>query len=107
MTHATHGFCGTSGALASLVDEAFPIGAHHVEIVHGSAGRRSGAVPRRLGFTGIERRSPPQDPVTPAEEGIDVIWRLRASERWCPMWMFLGMSAPNNEHVPSGRVWAA
>lgn len=63
-------------AVAVLVDEAFRIGANRVEIVHDAANTRSGAVPRRLGFTEVARRSPPQKSITSGELGIDVVWRL-------------------------------
>ncbi|GAA2800732.1 GNAT family N-acetyltransferase [Saccharopolyspora taberi] len=62
-------------AAEALVLEAFRIGADRVEIVHDAANRASGAVPRRLGFTEVDRR-PPQEPVTAAEDGVDVVWRL-------------------------------
>jgi ribosomal-protein-serine acetyltransferase len=58
-----------------LVTEAFRTGANRVEIVTDVANFRSAAVPRRLGFTEVERR-PPQEPVTPGEDGLDIIWRL-------------------------------
>jgi RimJ/RimL family protein N-acetyltransferase len=63
-------------AAAALTAEAFRIGADRVEIVHDAANERSGAVPRRLGFVEVARRRPPQQPVTSAEVGEDVIWRL-------------------------------
>ncbi len=63
-------------AVAALIDEAWRIGAGHVQIVHDEANISSGAIPYRLGFTEVDRRSPPQQPVTPAEVGVDVVWRL-------------------------------
>ncbi|GAA2983612.1 GNAT family N-acetyltransferase [Actinokineospora diospyrosa] len=51
-----------------------------VEIVHDTANPRSGAVPRRLGFREVARVSPPQEPITPGEDGVDVRWRLTRAE---------------------------
>lgn len=67
-------------AVADLAEEAFRIGAERVEIVHDVANTRSGAIPRRLGFTEVERRSPPQEALTPGEDGVDVVWRCVARE---------------------------
>lgn len=64
-------------AVSALVDEAFRIGADRVEIVHDVANVRSGAVPKALGFTEVERRSP-RKPLTPGETGLDVVWRRLA-----------------------------
>jgi ribosomal-protein-serine acetyltransferase len=61
-------------AAAALTTEAFRIGADRVEIVHDVANVRSGAVPRRLAFEEVARR-PPQEPLTSAEQGEDVVWR--------------------------------
>ncbi|CRK56433.1 Acetyltransferase, gnat family [Alloactinosynnema sp. L-07] len=64
-------------AAALLVETAFGLpGVQFVEIVHDSANVRSGAIPRKLGFTEVARVSPPQDPITSAEDGVDVRWRL-------------------------------
>ena len=63
-------------AARALALEAFRIGADRVEIVHDVANSASGSVPRRLGFTEVARR-PPQEPLTSAEAGLDVVWRLR------------------------------
>jgi RimJ/RimL family protein N-acetyltransferase len=57
-----------------LVEEAFRIGAEQVEIVHDAANTASGAVPRRLGFTEVERRPAPE-PWTSGQEGTFVVWR--------------------------------
>jgi len=46
-----------------------------VEIVHDLANTRSGAVPQRLGFTEVERRSRTQ-PAAAGESGVEVVWRL-------------------------------
>lgn len=63
-------------AASLLVAEAFREGAHRVEIVTDVANFRSAAIPQRLGFTEVARR-PPQEPLTPGEDGLDIVWRLR------------------------------
>ncbi|MER7081922.1 Protein N-acetyltransferase, RimJ/RimL family [Saccharopolyspora kobensis] len=65
-------------AAAALVDRALALpGIDHVEIWHDAGNTASGAVPQRLGFTCVDRRSPPRElPTSPGEAGIDVIWRL-------------------------------
>jgi RimJ/RimL family protein N-acetyltransferase len=64
-------------ATAALVGHAF---SHpdidHVQIWHDAANVASAAVPKRLGFTQVDRRTPPRDPLTPGEVGIDVVWQL-------------------------------
>jgi ribosomal-protein-serine acetyltransferase len=62
-------------AAALLAEEAFRTGSSRVEIVTDVANFRSAAVPRRLGFVEVERRSP-QEPITPGEDGVDIVWRL-------------------------------
>jgi ribosomal-protein-serine acetyltransferase len=47
-----------------------------VEIIHDLNNARSGGVPRRLGFTEIERRTRGQQPAASGECGIEVVWRL-------------------------------
>jgi RimJ/RimL family protein N-acetyltransferase len=67
---------------AALVGQAFALpGITWVQIVHDVANTASGAIPRRLGFTETGRRTPPQEPRTPGETGVDVIWRLRRAAR--------------------------
>ena len=67
---------GAATRTASLLAaEAFRVGVRRVEIVTDVANFRSAAIPRRLGFKEVERRSP-QEPLTPGEDGVDVIWRL-------------------------------
>jgi ribosomal-protein-serine acetyltransferase len=61
---------------AALAAEAFRIGADRVEIVHDLANVRSGAIPRRLGFTEVARRAAQEGERTSAEVGVDVVWRL-------------------------------
>ncbi|GAA1282161.1 GNAT family N-acetyltransferase [Pseudonocardia aurantiaca] len=73
--HTRRGYA--TGAAAALAEEAFRIGADRVEIVHDAANVASGAIPRRLGFTEVDRR-PPQEELTAGEVGLDVVWRLRA-----------------------------
>lgn len=62
-------------AASLLADEAFRTGSRRVEIVTDVANFRSAAIPRRLGFVEAERRSP-QEPITPGEDGVDIVWRL-------------------------------
>ncbi|MCM6778383.1 GNAT family N-acetyltransferase [Nocardia sp. CDC159] len=70
-----HGYA--TAAAAALVDQAFALsGIERVQIWHDIANTASAAVPRRLGFTQIARRTPPRDPMTPGEVGVDVVWEL-------------------------------
>ncbi len=74
--HPAHvGRGAATRAAALLAEEAFRTGAERVEIVTDVANFRSAAVPRRLGFKEVERRSP-QEPITPGEDGVDIVWRL-------------------------------
>jgi RimJ/RimL family protein N-acetyltransferase len=74
--HLAHTGQGVATRAASLLaEEAFRQGANRVEIVTDVANFRSAAIPKRLGFVEVERR-PPQEPVTPGEDGLDVVWRL-------------------------------
>lgn len=70
--HTCRGYA--TAAAAALTTEAFRVGADRVEIVHDVANLRSGAIPRRLGFTEVARR-PPQEARSPGEGGEDVVWR--------------------------------
>ncbi|WP_199432828.1 GNAT family N-acetyltransferase [Qaidamihabitans albus] len=65
---------------ALLVDEAFRVGAEHVEIVHDEHNERSGAVPRRLGFARLHRRAA-QAAGGSASNGYVVVWRLERASR--------------------------
>ncbi|HEX6357093.1 GNAT family N-acetyltransferase [Actinophytocola sp.] len=68
---------GVATRTASLLAaEAFRTGVQRVEIVTDVANLRSAAIPKRLGFVEVERRSPPQEPITPGEDGVDIVWRL-------------------------------
>jgi len=64
-----------TAASAALVEQAFRLpGVTRVEIVHDELNVASGAIPRKLGFTEVDRR--PLDMVTPAGTGVGVVWRL-------------------------------
>jgi ribosomal-protein-serine acetyltransferase len=62
-------------ASAALVEQAFRLpGVDRVVIMHDELNVASGKIPRRLGFTEIERR--PLDPPAAAGTGFGVVWRL-------------------------------
>jgi ribosomal-protein-serine acetyltransferase len=64
-----------TAAAAALVEQAFRLpGVERVEIVHDELNVASGGVPRKLGFTEVERR--PLDLPAPAGTGVGVVWRL-------------------------------
>ncbi len=64
-----------TAAAAALVAQAFRLpGVDRVEIVHDELNVASGGVPRKLGFTEVERRA--LDAPPPAGTGIGVLWRL-------------------------------
>jgi RimJ/RimL family protein N-acetyltransferase len=64
-------------AVAALVRQGFELpGIDRIEIHHDEANHASGAVPRRLGFTEVERVPVPEGPTAPGEVGIDVTWRI-------------------------------
>jgi ribosomal-protein-serine acetyltransferase len=64
-----------TAAAAALVEQAFRLpGVERVEIVHDELNVASGGVPRKLGFTDVERR--PLELPTPAGTGVGVVWRL-------------------------------
>ncbi|WP_371477050.1 GNAT family N-acetyltransferase [Kitasatospora sp. NBC_00315] len=66
-----------TAAAAALVREGFRLdGTDRMEIHHDVANEASAAVPRRLGFAEVERRSVPPGSSAPAELGTDVIWRI-------------------------------
>lgn len=65
-------------AAAELVELAFALdGVRRVQIWHDAANLASGGVPRRLGFTEIDRRTPPREPAIGNRVGVDVVWELR------------------------------
>jgi ribosomal-protein-serine acetyltransferase len=69
-----------TAAAAALVDQAFLLpGVDRVEIIHDELNVASGKIPRKLGFTEIERR--PLDPPAEAGTGFGVVWRLLKSDR--------------------------
>jgi ribosomal-protein-serine acetyltransferase len=64
-----------SGTARLLTEAAFAVpGIEAVEIHHDKANVRSGAVPRRLGFTLLSEE--PDEIEAPGEVGIDCTWRL-------------------------------
>ena len=66
-----------TAAAAELVEFAFGLdGVRRVQIWHDAANLASGGVPRRLGFTEIDRRTPPREPAFGDEAGVDVVWEL-------------------------------
>jgi ribosomal-protein-serine acetyltransferase len=66
-----------TSATEALQRQAFALpGVARVEIHHDAANTASGAIPRRLGYTEVERRSPTQDALAPGEVGTRVVWRL-------------------------------
>jgi ribosomal-protein-serine acetyltransferase len=68
-----------TSAVRALQRQAFALpGIEQVEIHHDAANTASGAIPRRLGYTEVERRGS-QDPGAPDEAGVHVVWRLTRS----------------------------
>jgi ribosomal-protein-serine acetyltransferase len=64
-----------TAASAALVEQAFRLpGVDRVEIVHDELNVASAGVPRKLGFTEVDRR--PLDLRPPDGTGIGVVWRL-------------------------------
>jgi ribosomal-protein-serine acetyltransferase len=64
-----------TAAAAALTAQAFRLpGVDRVEIIHDELNVASGKIPRKLGFTEIERR--PLDPPAAAGTGFGVVWRL-------------------------------
>ena len=57
------------------MEQAFRLpGVDRVEIVHDELNVASGGIPRKLGFTEVERR--PLDLPGPQGSGVGVVWRL-------------------------------
>ena len=68
-----------TAASAALTDQAFALpGIDHVQIVHDELNAPSGGVPRKLGFTEIERR--PLDHKPLAGTGIGVVWEVTRAQ---------------------------
>ncbi|GGU60171.1 GNAT family N-acetyltransferase [Lentzea flava] len=66
-----------TAAAAELVEFAFALdGVRRVQIWHDEANVASSGVPRRLGFTEVDRRTPPREPAFGNESGVDVVWEL-------------------------------
>ncbi|HEY7261847.1 MAG TPA: GNAT family N-acetyltransferase [Trebonia sp.] len=64
---------------AALVDQAFALpGIDLVEIVHDELNVASGGIPRKLGFTEVERRRLDHKP--PAGTGIGVVWEMTRAQ---------------------------
>ncbi|SFR28548.1 Protein N-acetyltransferase, RimJ/RimL family [Lentzea waywayandensis] len=67
-----------TAAAAELVEFAFALdGVRRIQIWHDEANVASSGVPRRLGFTEIDRRTPPREPAIGNRVGVDVVWELR------------------------------
>ena len=65
-----------TAAAAALVEQAFRLpGVDRVEIVHDELNVASGGVPRKLGFTEVERA--PDGPARAGRHRLGVVWRLR------------------------------
>jgi ribosomal-protein-serine acetyltransferase len=70
-----------TAASAELVEFAFALdGVQRVQIWHDEANVASSGVPRRLGFTEIDRRTPPREPAIGNRVGVDVVWELRRQD---------------------------
>jgi ribosomal-protein-serine acetyltransferase len=64
-----------TAAAAALVEQAFRLpGVERLEIMHDELNVASAGVPRKLGFTEVERR--PMDEPPPGGTGVGVVWRL-------------------------------
>jgi ribosomal-protein-serine acetyltransferase len=66
-----------SDAAAALTAAAFGLpGIDRLEILHDQANIASAGVPRKLGFTEVEKRPSAADQRAPGETGTSVVWRL-------------------------------
>ncbi|GAB2826101.1 GNAT family N-acetyltransferase [Streptomyces daliensis] len=64
---------------AALLQQGFALtGTDRVEIHHDAANLASEGVPRRLGFTEVERVPVPEGAEAPGEVGVNVIWRVHS-----------------------------
>ncbi|MCG8921986.1 GNAT family N-acetyltransferase [Lentzea sp. CC55] len=81
--HPAHtGYGHATAASAELVEFAFALdGVRRVQIWHDEANVASGGVPRRLGFTEVDRRTPPRQAPVGNRVGVDVVWELRRPAR--------------------------
>lgn len=78
--HTGHGYATIAAGL--LVEEAFTLPwVRRVQIWHDAANTASSAIPHRLGFTEVARRSPPREPALAGEVGVDVVWELTHPSR--------------------------
>lgn len=78
--HTGRGYATIAAGL--LVEEAFrQPWVRRVQIWHDAANTASSAIPRRLGFTEVARRSPAREPALSGEVGVDVIWELTRPSR--------------------------
>ncbi|MFD5829519.1 GNAT family N-acetyltransferase [Lentzea sp. NPDC060358] len=69
-----------TAAVAELAEFAFALdGVRRIQIWHDEANLASSGVPRRLGFTEVDRRTPPREPAIGNRVGVDVVWELRRS----------------------------
>ncbi|HEX7309002.1 GNAT family protein [Lentzea sp.] len=67
-----------TAASAQMVELAFGLGGvRRVQIWHDEANVASSGVPRRLGFTEVDRRTPAREPAIGNRVGVDVVWELR------------------------------
>jgi ribosomal-protein-serine acetyltransferase len=68
-----------TAASAALVEHAFALpGIERVQIIHDEFNVASGGVPRKLGFTEVERR--PLDHRPPGGTGVGVVWELTRAQ---------------------------
>jgi ribosomal-protein-serine acetyltransferase len=68
-------------AVQALVEQAFALpDVDRVEAIHDAANKAAGGIPRRLGFTEVERRAVPREPGRPGEVGVSVVWRITRAE---------------------------
>ena len=78
--HPAHTRRGVATASAAVLpDQAFALpGIERVQIVHDELNEASGGIPRKLGFTEIERR--PLDHKPLAGTGIGVVWEVTRAQ---------------------------
>lgn len=68
-----------TAASAALTDQAFALqGIERVQIVHDERNSASGGIPRKLGFTEVERR--PLDHKPLAGTGVGVVWEVTRAQ---------------------------